>query len=518
MPYSGKNDPNLPANVQEMPAADREQWVEVFNAAYDSCISDGGTSSECETSAFKQANGVIKKKSDAVSLRTVFEAIKRFFGMTEKRALGLPDLYNQVAMAAYEDPDANYAWLIDVYLGAEGMFAIFSSMGHLYKATVSVDLDTNKAEIPVFSEWEEVKEEYVPVSQAKSSFKIRAQSDGSFRWFLIAGTTILNRNAQIDSSDLFDSMVAKCRESDSYPYLTFFHLGEAFKMGKCDFVDRDGVALLASGVFDDSKLARSMIKAYEAEPDYWGSSIGFYAEEPEMVEIAQDIKLPVYNDGEWIEISILPEKQACAIMTALRSTKEVNRMEKRVEDAIRKLAGEDEDLATEFVSMVDDVNRTVQEQGMIHRSSETEPEVEEEAEDTVIEDPEPTEDPAPPEPESVQEIEIDQELVDQIAEKVLAGVKESIKGIKTEVEQLAKDVLNLHGVQIKTEKELSAKIEKLSQDEEEKKLEWERDASSKVINKARVTFRPTQRTSEKDAEEEAPNFAEIASETVSKLK
>lgn len=504
MPYSGKNDPNLPENVKKMPADDREQWVEVFNSAYKSCISDGGSAKSCETSAFKQANGVMKKA--AISFRSLLSLVKRIFGAKVEQALGIPDLYGQVATAAYEDEASNYAWLIDVYVGDSGMFAVFSSVGKLFKVPVTVDTESNTATIPSFGDWEEVKEEFVPVNQVKSSFKIRAQKDGTNRWFLIAGTTILNRNAQIDSSNLFDNMIKKCENGSEYPYLTFFHLGRAFQMGTCDYLARDGVALIASGVFDDSNLAKAMIRSYESEPDYWGSSIGFLAEEPEMIEIVQDVKLPVYNDGELVEISILPEKQACAIMTALRSTKEVNRMEKRVEEAIKKLADGDETLAEEFISKVDDVNRSVTEQNLIHRSTEEETVTEEpvvEEEEIVIGEP------------VTQEIEISDEVIQTIADKVLAAVSEKLGGIQQAVEDLGKDVLSLHAIQIKQSKDVEAELTLLKRSDEDKLAELEKDQSAKIVNKIRVTHRPTQRSQE---DEEKPNFAEIASATLSNLK
>jgi hypothetical protein len=61
MPYSGPGDESLPDNVKEMPEGDRAQWVEVFNSAMKSCLADGGGQDACETSAFKQANGMMKK-------------------------------------------------------------------------------------------------------------------------------------------------------------------------------------------------------------------------------------------------------------------------------------------------------------------------------------------------------------------------------------------------------------------------------------------------------------------------
>ena len=65
MPYSASTVSKLPANVQSLPAASRRQWVAVWNAAYANCRSPkvGGQGSRqvCEATAFRFANGVLKK-------------------------------------------------------------------------------------------------------------------------------------------------------------------------------------------------------------------------------------------------------------------------------------------------------------------------------------------------------------------------------------------------------------------------------------------------------------------------
>jgi len=61
MPYK-LGDSNLPSNVKTMDEKDQEKWIEVWNSAYESCIDDSGESDDCESSAFAQANGVIKSE------------------------------------------------------------------------------------------------------------------------------------------------------------------------------------------------------------------------------------------------------------------------------------------------------------------------------------------------------------------------------------------------------------------------------------------------------------------------
>jgi hypothetical protein len=62
MPYSGENDQNLPTNVKSMGKKDRRQWVHIFNSVLSSSIEKGKGMEECETLAFTEANGVLKKE------------------------------------------------------------------------------------------------------------------------------------------------------------------------------------------------------------------------------------------------------------------------------------------------------------------------------------------------------------------------------------------------------------------------------------------------------------------------
>ena len=95
-------------------------------------------------------------------------------------------------------------------------------------------------------------------------------------------------------------------------------------MGMTDWVARDGNLLLASGLFDkDSKIAECMQRAYDDNPEYWGASISFWPLDGHMEQIAEGISVPMYTDGEFEEISILAEKDANCLFTALHSKRKV---------------------------------------------------------------------------------------------------------------------------------------------------------------------------------------------------
>jgi len=66
MPYSGKDDPDLPSNVKSKSPNLRAQWVNVFNSALASCQRKNRNRKnkvDCEAQAFRMANGVLKRRA-----------------------------------------------------------------------------------------------------------------------------------------------------------------------------------------------------------------------------------------------------------------------------------------------------------------------------------------------------------------------------------------------------------------------------------------------------------------------
>ena len=442
-----------------------------------------------------------------------------------EESVKLSAIYEQVWMAIMSIPDDSWLWLVDLYIEEETkeIFAVISREGLLYKAAIEVLSDGVS-----IGELIQVKEVFEPVKE--STMLIKRQSDGSVRWFLIASSNVLNRNAAIDSSQLFDSLIKDAYDNNRFPYLTFYHLDEAFKMGMTDWVAREENLLLASGLFDDSKLGNCMIRAYEEDPSYWGSSISFWPTDGHMETVAENIDVPMYTKGYFEEISILPEKQACCLFTALKSKGKVNRMKPDLIDSIKKLAGDDQ-TAEEFINNVDEVNREIVDKGLVRRETTTEQSQTETDEIVPTEDGEtPAEVPAAPVTptveestnSSVPELEIDEEIIGEIVQQVVnhktyveavGDIQTFEKEIKSSIENLAKDVADLRGHVMKENKILQDKLAKLGKEEEEKKQDWIKDLprnkQSIAIVRARV---------QPDSPENKESLEEIAQRTVEILK
>ena len=255
-------------------------------------------------------------------------------------------------------------YVLDVYAEDAGVFAIITrGDGKLYKVPVSVDAESQIT----MGEEQEVVMDFAPVTGRQLT--VKRQADGQIRWFAMpACTAVLNRSGEIDSRALFDSFVEYVERTDAYPELDFFHLGERVLLGKADWIARDGFLYCASGTFYDTPIARAAAQSLEDNPDYWGLSIAYLpTREPEMLRSADGVEIPVFNVGINRFISLLPEDTAASIFTSISTKEEVNRMNKKMKEALEKLTGKDADLLKQFEEIIDDKNRQASEPGVVNR-------------------------------------------------------------------------------------------------------------------------------------------------------
>jgi len=257
-------------------------------------------------------------------------------------------------------------YVLDVYIDDTGTFAIVTrSDGKLYKIPVFVDDQsqiTTGPEVEVFME-------FTPVSR---NLMVQRQADGTVRWYAMpACTAILNRSGEIDSRALFDAFVEYAERANEFPELDFFHLGEHLVLGKADMLFRDDVNFCASGIFYDTDIARAAVQSLETQGDYWGLSIAYLStKEPEQIRSVEGVEIPVFNDGICRFISLLPEDTAASILTSITTQEEVNRMNKKQEEALKVLTGSDTKLFNAIKEQLDTNNRSAAEPGVITRQTE----------------------------------------------------------------------------------------------------------------------------------------------------
>lgn len=404
MPYSGKDDANLPENVKKMADDQRSQWVAVFNSTLSDCKDKDPK--VCEGNAFATANGVVKQadnptppetppaetppadkgadgtvKKLADLLKKIVDEIKAIIGQPEQppaetppaepvqqtylkdakgRAIAFPDVYQQVQQEITKyDPTG---MLHDVYYDEAGVFAMCASMGKLYKIPVNL-----KGDVAVLGTWEEIN-----VSQSRRGmYKVYRTKEGRYRWVTVSASAVLNRVGEIDSRELFDDFIQRAEQTGVYPIRVFYHAGEKFRVGQCDFLARDENLLITSGLYDENnELAMREVVARTKEPDFWGDSIGFLPMSVARLIAVGYAKIPVYTRGILEEISTLPEQEAAGWFTNRSTVKEITRMlsQHQMEAFVKLFDGNEEAARTWLKEHSSERNRQIVDQGMITRA------------------------------------------------------------------------------------------------------------------------------------------------------
>lgn len=447
----------------------------------------------------------------------------------QERAINMGRIYEQLSeiLCQMDMETGSWNWLIDVYADGDRLFAIVTRDGLLYRIGIQVQGDT----LTLDDEWTRVTEEFPTVVETRSTI-IRSQKDGRYRWFSVSASSVLNRVAEIDSRDLFDSFVAHAEETGEYPIRQIVHLGERLRTGQADWLARDGNLYLTSGLYDDTPLAQLEIRARLNNPDAWGDSIGYWpTQEPDLVEVARGVKVPVYRAGINKEISTLLEVDAANLFTVGR-IQEVNRMaisSKQMETliALHRDAGS-EDPEADVQAMlaelgIEERNRAIEEDGLITRSAN----MTEEADDANEED---GAQPGTGEQEANEAeppaFELDDEAVRAIVrvmlttdafqamDEVVRAQNETVNNLDETVGTLSEQVAALAAENENLQERLGqlvGRVKLLERDEAEKQAEWQQDLPASGAT--RVTYRPRYRDAADEGEDEAVDMGAIAAET-----
>lgn len=417
-----------------------------------------------------------------------------------QRAINVDVLYGQIYEWAYEQWPGMY--LAQLYIEDDGtLYALFSRDARLYRAPVTISSGTIQ-----IGEMVEVQQEFTPVS--RSGFTMRELPNGDVRFFLVAATAVVNRVGEIDSTTLFDNMIRRAEELDFYPRVDLYHLGSkdsAFEFGQIDFLARDGVCYVASGVLDGNHpLTQECLKRHKENPASIGASIEYFP----IVGAFEDFEvggatIRAFLDGINTRISILFEQDAASWFTSMR-TGDFAMQQRQLDDAqkakLRQFFGGNEDALGAFLGNIEGITRTVADAGLITRGAdaatgEGEPEV-----------------PADDLPESAIEIDeetiklIATEVVRQLGDGALKTVTESITALSATTKKLQNDVTALSG----TQRAISDRLANVEATDEVKRQQWVGDLP-RGQRTVTVSHRPRV---ERQAEQKDPTSDDVAEATL----
>jgi len=420
-----------------------------------------------------------------------------------ERSMSFNRLYSAVCLALYESKPN--AWLIDLYSDGPVTFAVVSDAGKLYRVDVQQNGEDVMLSAPI-----QVTEEFPILTGNRSRVVVTREADGKYRWTLRAATAVLNRVGEIDSTELYDNFVKRV-ETEGYPVLAFWHEPGKLTIGQADFVARDGVVYLASGLFAENNVLADAVRAdMESQPEYWGASIGYEPLKPaELIKVG-GVEIPVYKDGINREISLVPEKLAANWFTAAYSQKEVTRMRKEIEDEIKRLLG---DQAEIFIQSVDQTNREVTDGRMITRT---------EDQSGAAEQEQPAQEQMADATAVVQEVELDESFIQAVVAKLeelpkLSELAQAIADVKTEIGKIMSANEASWGEALVELREATDKrLQALEKTDEEKRREWVSNLPTDT--RMRATYRPREAHAQ-DSNPDAPrDLAAIANQTLARLK
>jgi len=390
------------------------------------------------------------------------------------------------------------AYVIDVYLVADQVAVLYNSGGKLYTVAISEAPDgTVMLGEPL----------EVIITTQSNKVNITRQADGHYRWFALAACSVVNKQGEIDSRELFDDFVNRFDKGQGF-VLRFFH-DKRMELGVGDYLARSDNVLVASGLIYDNELGRAFVDACQQSRGNWGTSPGFYPDaEPEIMRTADGIEVPVYTRGYLEEISALPESCACNFFTRLIANVKERSMDTRTREALVTLFG-DEAKADEFISKVDETNRAIADGGLLTRETTTE-----QTEATTTEQVTET----PPETAIIPDKPID-----------MPATSDTVLTRLGTLENLANEALSLHrermdafeagltGMKQAYENrlaELKQAVDALKLTDEEKQRTWLADRPPSATQP--VTYRPRE-DRRSNPEGTKPSFADIAAGTLARM-
>lgn len=397
-----------------------------------------------------------------------------------ERALMFDQVAQQLMEWTYEEPGRPY--FMTFYLEQGALYGLFNDAGQLSRAAIDVDSDGQTLTVGAM---EPVIHEFTPI--ARSAFYTIRQADGRTRFFMVAGTAIINRVGEIDSTKLYDDMIQRAEETGFYPKLDFYHLGEIdplFEFGQFDYLAREGVVYVGSGLFDEGHpLTSATERALKRDGETWGASIEYYRPQNrgiEYIDLGNGLEIAAYTEGLNTRISLLPEVAAAAWFTSMFMEK--RNMDERKLKALRDLFGDDKKGFDAFVAQLTNVNKEVRDQGLVFRSADGA------GEQPQNEQPAATE--APAHEDTV--IELDDAAIAEIVKvartqfesEVLTTVTANLNAITGNLAKLTEGQTAL----LAAFNGMQERIATLEQDDEAKQRTWLNDLPAKA--QTRVTYRP----------------------------
>lgn len=433
-----------------------------------------------------------------MNLGDLSKQIDMSIGEPTERAITIDRLGARVY--EWTEAEEGRPYLVTFYVDAGLLYGLFNQRGQLLRAPLDIDA----ADVLTVGPLTPVAEQFTPVG--RSAFRVMRQADGRMRFFMVAGTAVLNRVGEIDSTELYDDMIARAEATGYYPRLDFYHLGdthEFFEFGTFDFLMRRGVSYVGSGLLDeDHPLANALVRAVARNSKYWGASIEYYPTLEDGMEYQQfgQLEILVATRGLNTRISVLPEADAASWFTSLATMRRtMNKIDERKLAALRSLFGDNTEQFDQFIGETDDINQLVERMGLVFRSA-----VEEKTAAAATATAPVTE----ATPAATGDIELDDAAIEAITRTAVAQFDAKLDPLAATLTSLVGMVERLAG----NLGGMAERLQALEADDATKREQWRQDLPAKAATRT-ITHRPR----EQRGDDSPADASQIANKTLAGL-
>lgn len=447
-----------------------------------------------------------------------FNKISSIFKKRDHSVVDVMHMFYNYLNPLVENGTFEWPSIVGHYMSESGTYIVMSDSGKLYRS----DITLSGSEVS-FSTPSPVEVHFVGLGGKMRI--VGRDSKGRPKFVVFAASSVLNRDGEIDSRDLFDSF-ENTFDIEERPVVTIRHIhSPEFYFGEVLGAYRLENMLICHGVLEpEHPLTKYAVERF-GDPE-WGISIGFYAEDYQNDKTEEGIAIPVYKKGRLIEISVLREKEAASHLTGTKIIKDgVDRMGKTKEQVQKILLDftNDEAFVQQFLEEAEIRERKIQEDGLITRNSGPEEEVEEteevavdpevEAEEADVEDTE-AEEPV------VVEIDITDEAlaqaISQSLDEKLTDVREQLKSFAGAVDTLTGVLQTLQEGQDTLKAEIEERFSKIEKEDVEKVQEIVEDLPLNRRKINTVVYRPSLQREVDSPQDGKPDIAAIRKETLNK--
>lgn len=402
---------------------------------------------------------------------------------------------------------------MDIYYDNDGsLFVLCSRMGKLYRIPVTVSEDGTAVTLGELAE--------IPLTGRTNNSTVRVfrTAEGKARWFITAASAVLNRVNEIDSTELFDNFISRAQGSETYPILSFYHMPEVIRLGQADWLARDGYLYLASGTFSETEDAQRVASRMEQRvegSEEWGASIGYLTiGQPELLEVANGVTVPVFRDGINTEISVVLERDAANLFTRASAEEVTRGMRKQEYEAMVLMFGEAR--AKELAQQVDGTNRAITESDAIRR---TEPSAVAPATPVAAAIAPAAESPvasavaaqAPDAEHEPQTFEVTDEVIEALTASVAAVFQPALDSVSASLAALEPRMATMEATARTASEQLEARLAAVEATDEEKQRQWRADLPTPRPNT--VIVRPSKTRAEPSEANKQPDLAAVAAAT-----